>query len=210
MPFLQLENLKLSDFLNLNVAELDVLISLAIASDYYEGPTCRPVFTGSSSSDEIPYIYAKSLGHPVLRSDSLGKGSFVPNDITIGGSGNSSFLLLTGPNMGGKSTLLRQVCLAVILAQVKYQFMLHYRFCQLFLVLFPSHFGSYPGRSRCPSWKFWAVSCWPNLCAHGCQRPYHGGPEYIFNRAFWDSINAGKVSLRCLHVTSGKYYMSGC
>ncbi|XP_057966669.1 DNA mismatch repair protein MSH6 isoform X2 [Malania oleifera] len=100
------------------IAELDVLISLAIASDFYEGPTCRPVVSGLASSNEVPYCSAKSLGHPILRSDSLGKGTFVPNDITIGGSGNASFILLTGPNMGGKSTLLRQVCLAVILAQV--------------------------------------------------------------------------------------------
>lgn len=98
-------------------AELDVLISLAIASDFYEGPTCRPVISDSCSNEE-PCFSAKSLGHPVLRSDSLGKGAFVPNDITIGGPGNASFILLTGPNMGGKSTLLRQVCLAVILAQV--------------------------------------------------------------------------------------------
>ncbi|GAB4842695.1 hypothetical protein Ancab_012671 [Ancistrocladus abbreviatus] len=53
-------------------------------------------------------------GHPVLRSDSLGKGAFVPNDILIGCSDHASFILLTGPNMGGKSTFLRQVCLAVI------------------------------------------------------------------------------------------------
>ncbi|XP_030488613.2 DNA mismatch repair protein MSH6 [Cannabis sativa] len=98
-------------------AELDVLISLAIASDFYEGPTCQPTIL-SSSTDEVPRLSAKSLGHPVLRSDSLGKGSFVPNDVTIGGSGNPSFILLTGPNMGGKSTLLRQVCLTVILAQL--------------------------------------------------------------------------------------------
>lgn len=99
-------------------AELDVLISLAIASDYYEGPTCRPSFIGTLCTKEAPYLHAKSLGHPVLRSDTLGKGAFVPNDITIGGSDHSSFILLTGPNMGGKSTLLRQVCLTVILAQV--------------------------------------------------------------------------------------------
>ncbi|XP_050266514.1 DNA mismatch repair protein MSH6 isoform X2 [Quercus robur] len=99
-------------------AELDVLISLAIASEYYEGPTSRPIILDSSSSDEVPCFSAKSLGHPVLRSDSLGKGTFVPNEIMIGGSGHPSFILLTGPNMGGKSTLLRQVCLAVILAQV--------------------------------------------------------------------------------------------
>lgn len=99
-------------------AELDVLISLAIANDYYEGPTCRPVIMSSSDKEEVPHFSAKSLGHPVLRSDSLGKGTFVPNDITLGGSGYASFILLTGPNMGGKSTLLRQVCLAVILAQL--------------------------------------------------------------------------------------------
>ncbi|KAF6156960.1 hypothetical protein GIB67_039721 [Kingdonia uniflora] len=100
------------------VAELDVLISLAAASDYYEGPTCRPTITGSQCINEVPCLSAKNLGHPVLRSDFLGRGTFVSNNITIGGSGNASFILLTGPNMGGKSTLLRQVCMAVILAQL--------------------------------------------------------------------------------------------
>ncbi|XP_027099310.1 DNA mismatch repair protein MSH6-like isoform X1 [Coffea arabica] len=99
-------------------AELDVLISISIACDYYEGQACRPIITGSSSPDAVPCLTAKSLGHPTLRSDSLGKGGFVPNDVTLGGSEHASFILLTGPNMGGKSTLLRQVCLAVILAQV--------------------------------------------------------------------------------------------
>lgn len=96
---------------------MDVLISLSIASDYYEGKSCRPVIT-SSNPDEVPFLRAKSLGHPVLRSDTLAEGTFVTNDVTLGGSDNSSFILLTGPNMGGKSTLLRQVCMAVILAQV--------------------------------------------------------------------------------------------
>ncbi|GLT42632.1 hypothetical protein SLA2020_166220 [Shorea laevis] len=99
-------------------SELDVLISLAIASDFYEGPSCSPVVVDSSCSNNVPCFSAKCLGHPILRSDSLGKGAFVPNDINIGGSDHASFILLTGPNMGGKSTLLRQVCLAVILAQV--------------------------------------------------------------------------------------------
>ena len=83
-----------------HVAELDVLISLAIASEYYEGPTRRPIILDSSSLDEVPCYSAKSLGHPVLRSDSLGKGTFVPNEIIIGGSGHANFILLTGPNMG--------------------------------------------------------------------------------------------------------------
>ncbi|XP_024965615.1 DNA mismatch repair protein MSH6 isoform X2 [Cynara cardunculus var. scolymus] len=99
-------------------AELDVLISIAIASDLYEGPTCRPLIVDPSIEDEAPFLAAKNLGHPVLRNDSLGDATFVSNDVCIGGSNHARFILLTGPNMGGKSTLLRQVCLAVILAQV--------------------------------------------------------------------------------------------
>ncbi|KAL4572174.1 hypothetical protein LXL04_018943 [Taraxacum kok-saghyz] len=98
------------------VAELDVLMSISIASDMYEGPTCRPVIV---DSDEAPVVAAKNLGHPVLRNGSLGDGSgtaFVPNDVCI--DDDARFIVLTGPNMGGKSTLLRQVCLAVIMAQV--------------------------------------------------------------------------------------------
>jgi dsDNA-specific endonuclease/ATPase MutS2 len=60
---------------------------------------------------------ATQLRHPAgLASTSC--GSFVPNDIALGGSA-PGFILLTGPNMGGKSTLLRQVCLAAVLAQVR-------------------------------------------------------------------------------------------
>ena len=40
---------------------------------------------------------------------------FIPNDIELG---KPSTLLITGPNMGGKSTLLRQTCLAAIMAQI--------------------------------------------------------------------------------------------
>jgi len=100
------------------VAELDVLISLAIASGYFEGPSCCPTIKESNGQEDTPTFHARNLGHPILRSDSLGKGSFVPNDVKIGGSGNPSFIVLTGPNMGGKSTLLRQVCLTIILAQI--------------------------------------------------------------------------------------------
>lgn len=103
------------------VAEMDVLISLALASNYFVGPTCRPSIKDTTKLliDEarIPFLRAKELGHPVLSSLS-GSGCFVPNDVNIGGYRNACFMLLTGPNMGGKSTLLRQVCLAVILAQL--------------------------------------------------------------------------------------------
>ena len=58
-------------------------------------------------------------------------GSFVPNDISLGGgstsgtpgsgtdTGGPPFIVLSGPNMGGKSTMLRQCCLAALMAQVR-------------------------------------------------------------------------------------------
>ena len=135
-----------------HVVELDVLISLAIASEYFEGPKSRPIVLDSSSPDEVPCFSAKSLGHPVLRSDPLGKGTFVPNEIMIGGSGHASFILLTGPNMGGKSTLLHQVCLAVILARVIFLWFLLGNSEFYYLVVFTLKVLF--RRSRCPCRQF--------------------------------------------------------
>ncbi len=47
-----------------------------------------------------------------------GKKRFIPNDCTLDNQNSQSLLLVTGPNMGGKSTLLRQTALAAILAQI--------------------------------------------------------------------------------------------
>jgi DNA mismatch repair protein MSH6 len=44
--------------------------------------------------------------------------SFVPNDTLMNTQGVANVLVVTGPNMGGKSTVLRQTCLAVIMAQL--------------------------------------------------------------------------------------------
>ena len=46
------------------------------------------------------------------------KKNFIPNDTLLDNHDNQSLLLVTGPNMGGKSTLLRQTALAAILAQM--------------------------------------------------------------------------------------------
>lgn len=53
--------------------------------------------------------------HPVVER-LLARGAFVPNDVRLDGA-RRQVLLLTGPNMGGKSTYLRQVALIVLLAQ---------------------------------------------------------------------------------------------
>src|SRR5205085_11083765 len=57
--------------------------------------------------------------HPVVEQQELSGGTerFVPSDLYVN-NGTQSILLLTGPNMGGKSTYLRQAALIVILAQI--------------------------------------------------------------------------------------------
>ncbi|MGE3277819.1 MAG: DNA mismatch repair protein MutS [Vicinamibacterales bacterium] len=59
-------------------------------------------------------IVALDVRHPVV--ERLAGGTFVPNDVLLDGSRNQ-LVILTGPNMGGKSTYLRQVALLCLLAQ---------------------------------------------------------------------------------------------
>jgi len=89
------------------VAELDVFCSLAEAARRY-GYT-RPVI------EESRVLEMKEGRHPVLE-QALGPGGYVPNDVYMDESRH--FLLLTGPNMAGKSSLARQVALAVVMAQM--------------------------------------------------------------------------------------------
>ena len=60
-------------------------------------------------------ISMRGSRHPIL--DASMRGGFVPNDVHLDGRGNR-FLILTGPNMAGKSTFMRQIALAAILAQI--------------------------------------------------------------------------------------------
>ena len=66
-------------------------------------------------------IDIRDLRHPIVYASRAGEigfeqKPFVPNDTKL--NKKKSLLLVTGPNMGGKSTLLRQTCLGVILAQI--------------------------------------------------------------------------------------------
>jgi DNA mismatch repair protein MutS len=90
------------------LAQLDVLCSLAeLARQHgYVRPTVV----------EEPLLRILDGRHPVL--DILEpQGTFVPND-TLAGQGDGTILLITGPNMAGKSTYIRQVALITLLAQI--------------------------------------------------------------------------------------------
>ncbi len=96
----------------LALAEVDVLGSLAHIAALRN--YCRPQFV--ENSDEVEIIEGR---HPVIEQQELAGGTdrFVPNDLYLNGT-THNILLLTGPNMGGKSTYLRQTALIVILAQM--------------------------------------------------------------------------------------------
>ena len=95
----------------LALAEVDVLASLAHIAALRN--YCRPTF------DESADIEIVAGRHPVIEQQELASGSerFVPNDLYLNAT-THTVLVLTGPNMGGKSTYLRQAALAVILAQM--------------------------------------------------------------------------------------------
>ncbi len=73
----------------------------------------RPIV---ESSGLLEFIAAR---HPVVerRLEDSGAGKFVPNSVHLNVDAGPSILLITGPNMGGKSTYLRQAALLVIMAQ---------------------------------------------------------------------------------------------
>ena len=99
------------------IADLDALMSLAKSAACSAGPMCRPEFLSWNEGQQgSPIFRAKGLRHPAGLDG--GQGNFVPNDVCLGGDSNPTFTVLTGPNMGGKSTLMRQVCLATVAAQI--------------------------------------------------------------------------------------------
>ncbi len=90
------------------VAALDVLYSLAETA--YQNDYIRPLIDNSGN------IEIKSGRHPVVEKF-LKESRFVPNDLKIDRD-KANFAIITGPNMGGKSTFMRQTALLVIMAQM--------------------------------------------------------------------------------------------
>lgn len=89
------------------IAELDVLQSFAVVAETYH--FVQPTFTTDAN---LAIVDGR---HPVVEKV-LGRQDYVPNDILM--SPDNSIMLITGPNMSGKSTYMRQLALIVILAQV--------------------------------------------------------------------------------------------
>jgi DNA mismatch repair protein MutS len=100
----------------LALAEVDVLASLAHIAALRN--YCRPEFATSEEGrcGDLEIVEGR---HPVIEQQEMAGGSerFVPNDLHLN-STTHTILLLTGPNMGGKSTYLRQTALIVIMAQM--------------------------------------------------------------------------------------------
>ena len=90
------------------VALLDVLCSLAMVA--YENGYVRPIV------DDSDILDIRKGRHPAVESI-IGNGMFVPND-TLLNTSDRSLLMITGPNMAGKSTYMRQTAIIVLMAQL--------------------------------------------------------------------------------------------
>ncbi len=90
------------------IAVIDCLASFAQAAT--EGAYCRPEL-----ADEA-LLSIRQGRHPVVEA-CLPPGSFVPNDLDLDVRGEA-FALITGPNMAGKSTMLRQTALIALMAHI--------------------------------------------------------------------------------------------
>jgi len=90
------------------IANLDVIVCLGevAATENYT----RPVFVDSTE------IRIREGRHPVIEKFT-GKENFIPNDIYLD-TENNQIIIITGPNMAGKSTVIRQVGLIVLLAHI--------------------------------------------------------------------------------------------
>ena len=94
------------------IAKLDIELGFADLS--VEGGYCKP---NLSDKNELHIV---NMRHPIIEKTLMGAGkTFVPNSLRIGSSVSSSHVhIITGPNMAGKSTFLRQTALLVIMAHL--------------------------------------------------------------------------------------------
>ena len=89
------------------ISEVDMLVSFSVISEKYR--LTRPSI---NHGDEV---HIEESRHPVVEHVLLDE-PFIPNDIEM--NRNTEILLITGPNMSGKSTYMRQLAVCVIMAQI--------------------------------------------------------------------------------------------
>lgn len=94
-----------------SLAQYDCLLSLSSLASEGRSKYVKPVLT------EKQAISIKLGSHPILLAISKNSGFYVPNDVDINYDENR-VLIITGPNMGGKSSLVKQIALFAIMTQV--------------------------------------------------------------------------------------------
>ena len=90
------------------LADLDALVALAELA--HRNDYVRPIV------DDGDTIFIEEGRHPVVE-EAVGRGQFVPNSLRLDREQNT-LIILTGPNMAGKSTIMRQVALITLMAQM--------------------------------------------------------------------------------------------
>ena len=187
------------------IANVDAILAMArwSAQGDGQGAMCRPVFV-EPSDDVKPFLHLHNARHPGI-ANTFTSGSFIPNDTFLGqdpaaeaGSAAAAVtapcVLITGPNMGGKSTMLRQTCCSVILAQMVCQSCARVGLGLPLVVRCGAHVVVPRGVG---------VLAWPtgmlrtrgglpldtsgsHLHTRGRLRPYACGPEYLLRGAHGD------------------------
>jgi len=100
------------ELMNETIAHLDLMVSFAHVSCHAPIPYTRPSFSTDADSSSLDLTAAR---HPCLEmQDDV---SFIPNDSKMT-KGASSFQIITGPNMGGKSTYIRTMGIIALMSQI--------------------------------------------------------------------------------------------